>query len=187
MRSPVRDGLAGEDDPPAGAQHAVELAEGRLEVGQVVQHRVAEDEVEGAVLEGQLGRVDRRGLHVEAEACGVALEHAQHPRRDVGAGRALHAAVEQEVEREVAGAGADLERVAVARRVRAERLAQLAHDLLDPDRAELDPPLGVVRRGGVVVVAGVDVEDLLDGCRRRHSGGECKAPPRAGAFSRFDF
>ena len=39
---------------PAGAQDAAEFGEGTLEVGDVVQDRVAEDEVEALVLEGQL-------------------------------------------------------------------------------------------------------------------------------------
>ena len=54
MRSPQRDGSPAKNEPPAGPQHAAELAEGAVEVGQVVQHGVAEDEVEGVVLEGQL-------------------------------------------------------------------------------------------------------------------------------------
>ena len=61
----VARGLAGEEQPPAGPQHAAELAEGAVEVGQVVQHGVAEDEVEGVVLERQLLGVAGDGADVE--------------------------------------------------------------------------------------------------------------------------
>ena len=49
--------LAGEHDPPAGLQHAVELRERALEIGQVVEHGVAEHEVEAGVRERQRLRV----------------------------------------------------------------------------------------------------------------------------------
>ena len=45
--------LAGEDDLAARLQHAEELAERLVEVGQVVQDRVADDEVELLVVERQ--------------------------------------------------------------------------------------------------------------------------------------
>ena len=48
--------LAAEGDHAAGAQHAQELGEGAVEVGQVVEDRVAEDDVERLVLEWQLAR-----------------------------------------------------------------------------------------------------------------------------------
>ena len=53
-RSPWCDGSPQNAITPAGAQHAPELAERRVEVGQVVQHRVAEDEVERVVREREL-------------------------------------------------------------------------------------------------------------------------------------
>ena len=80
----------------------------------------------------------------------------------------------QQVEREVAGAGADLERVAE----RARRLARrapwrsFAPHLGLADLAEVDPPLGVVLAGGGVVVAGVGVLDLA---RRSPSGRRASA------------
>jgi phosphomethylpyrimidine synthase len=40
-----------------------------------------------------------------------------------------------------------------------------------PDLAKVDPPLGVVARGGDVVVARVHVADLLGGAQRAHRGG----------------
>ena len=76
-----------------------------------------------------------------------------------------------QVEREVAGAGADLQRVAEGRAVEpAERLDQLQPHLLLAGVAEVDAPLGVVLVGGGVVVAGVDVLDVLGrgGGRGRH-------------------
>ena len=59
--------LAGEEQRPAGREHAQELGERAVEVGQVVQHRVAEHEVEALVVERQRGRVARRGLDLQAE------------------------------------------------------------------------------------------------------------------------
>ena len=44
--------LAGEGDPAAGAEHPEELAERPIEVGQVVQHGVAEDEVKALSANG---------------------------------------------------------------------------------------------------------------------------------------
>ena len=73
----------------------------------------------------------------------------------------------QEVQREVAGPGADLQRAVEARRRAAERLAHLAEHLRAADLAEVDAPLGVVVGGRDVVVAGVDVADGLVGWRGR--------------------
>ena len=42
----VPGGLAGEDEPAAGLEHPQDLAERQLDVGDVVQHRVPDDEVE---------------------------------------------------------------------------------------------------------------------------------------------
>ena len=81
----------------------------------------------------------------------------------------------QQVEREVAGAGADLEPVAEAGAVdpAAQRLGQLQPHLLLAGLAEVDAPLGVVFVGRGVVVAGVDVLDVLGrgGGGGRHRAG----------------
>ena len=163
--------LAAERDPAARAQDAVELREGLVEVREVVEDGVAEDEVERAVLERQRLGVAGARVDLEPEARGVALQHVDHPRRDVGARRAADLAGEQEVQREVAGARPDLERVAERPGAAGEDLPELAHDLLEPAGAEVDAPLGVVARGRVVVVARVDVADRLRCGRGRHGGG----------------
>ena len=46
----------------------MELGEGAVEVGQVVEHGVAEHEVEAVVVERQLGGVEDGGLDLEASA-----------------------------------------------------------------------------------------------------------------------
>ena len=79
--------LAREEQRPARLEHAHELGEAGVEVGQVVQHGVAEHEVEALVLERQLRRVAGGGLDVEAELVRVVLERRQHAGADVGAGR----------------------------------------------------------------------------------------------------
>ena len=64
--------LAGEQQHAAGAQHAQELGERAVELRQVVQHRVAEHEVERRVVERQRRRVARDGLDLQAEPLRVA-------------------------------------------------------------------------------------------------------------------
>ena len=78
----------------------------------------------------------------------------------VQVGRADHAVLHQ-VQREVAGAGADLERARERAGLVAEQLAHLPEHLLAADLAERDAPLGVVVARRHVVVAAVDVEDLV--------------------------
>ena len=112
------------------------------------------------VRQRQLLGVARDGRDVEPEAARVALQHREHAGRDVAAHGAAHHAGLQQVEREVARAGADLQRAREGAGLAAERLAQLRHDLSPTDGAEVDSPLGVVLGGGRVVVAGVDVADL---------------------------
>ena len=153
--------LAAECHHAAWAQHAPELAEGGGEIRQVVEHGVPEHQVEGVVVEGQPLRLARGGLDGQAELGRGALELAQHPGGDVGGhGLADHPGPQQ-VEREVAGAGADLEGSGVAARLVPERLAQLARDLCLADGAVVDAPLRVVVLGGQVVVADVCVPDGL--------------------------
>ena len=60
--------LAGEQQHAAGPQHAPELGERALELGQVVQHGVAEHEVERRVLERQRRGVARGGLDLQRRA-----------------------------------------------------------------------------------------------------------------------
>ena len=45
-------GLAGDDEPAAGLEHPQDLAERRLDIGDVVDHGVADDDVEGVVVIG---------------------------------------------------------------------------------------------------------------------------------------
>ena len=127
----------------------------------MVQHGVAEHEVEALVGKRQALGVDLFGPHLEAEPLGIRAQRREHPRRDVGARRLGDHPGAQQVEREVAGAGADLERARPAVGVVPDGLADLDEHLLAPDLAEVDSPLGVVVIRGHVVVARVDVADLL--------------------------
>jgi hypothetical protein len=45
----------------------------------VVQHGVAEDEVERLVVEGQPLRLAAHGLHIDAEPGGGVRQHLEHP------------------------------------------------------------------------------------------------------------
>jgi hypothetical protein len=179
----VAGGLAGEGDHPARPQDSAEFGEGLVEVGDVVEDGVAEDQVEAFVLEGQdLGLGLNRGHVLDAERVGGRRQPLQHPGGDVGGGQPLDHAELDEVEREVAGARADLQRVAEGAALHpAERLDQLEADLALADLAEVDAPLGVVLVGGRVVVAGVDVLDVLVGggggsWHRAGSLDRCKKP-----------
>ena len=93
-----------------------------------------------------------------------------------------------QVEREVAGAGADLQRAGERAGVAAEQLLDLAEHLRAPDLAEVDAPLGVVVGRRDVVVAAVDVEDLVGGVGRGHararSLGRRSVQPDAGPGTR---
>jgi hypothetical protein len=165
----VARGLAREEHDPAGAQDAQELRERAVQLRQVMEHRVPEDEVERRVLERQRRGVADRGLDVETEPAGVAPQRREHARRHVGADRRPHDALLHEVEREVAGARPDLQRAGERTGVGAEQLLDLAEHLGAADLAEVDTPLGVVLGRRHVVVAAVDVEDVLGalGCGHR--------------------
>ena len=130
----------------------------------MVEHRVPEHEVEALLGERQRLGVGTRRPHLQAEAGGVRRERADHAGRDVGAGRLRdHTGLEQ-VQREVARAGADLQRAFEAPvEPRAEHLAQLAEHLGLADLAEVDAPLGVIARRGNVVIARVYVADFVRG------------------------
>ena len=73
IRSPCRDGSPAKNSVPPGASTRVELGERAVEVGQVVEHGVAEHEVEALVVERQLGGVARGRLDVQPERLRVAL------------------------------------------------------------------------------------------------------------------
>ena len=135
-----------------------------------MQDGVTENEVELAVLEGQLGGFAGSRLDLKLQLARGGLELAEHPRGDVGGDRRPDHPSRHPVEREVARAVADLERALVAARLAAERLAQLAPDLGLADRAVVDAPLGVVVLGGEVVVADVGVPDGLRGLHRPGEG-----------------
>ena len=98
------------------------------------------------VLERQLGGVAGGGLDARGRAARVGLERREHARRDVGAGAPLDDTRLHQVEREVAGARADLERARERPGLRAEQLVSLPSTCWLADRAERDPPLGVVAR-----------------------------------------
>ena len=170
-------GLAGEHERAAGREHAVEFEHRALEVGNVVQHGMADDQVKALVGERQALRVGDLRRDVEAELRGVCGERLEHPGRDVAARRVADQALEHQVEREIAGARADLERALEPRGRRAERLLELRAHLLAADRAEVDTPLGVVVLGRDVVVGGVRLADLLRGQHGRHGLPPYTRPP----------
>ena len=77
-------GLAGEDEPPAGLEHPHHLAQRQLDIGDVVQHGVADDQVEGVVVVGDALGIGDPAVDVQAEVLAVAGGHLDHARRQVG-------------------------------------------------------------------------------------------------------
>ena len=65
-------GFAGEDEPPTGLQHPDDFAQRQLDIGDVVQHRVADDQVEGVVVIGNALRIGDPPIDVQTETgrCG---------------------------------------------------------------------------------------------------------------------
>jgi SAM-dependent methyltransferase len=129
-------------------------------------------DVEAGAGKRQRGRLAAGRFDLEPELARARAERVEHARRDVGGGSALDHARPQEIDREVAGAGADLERVAERRRNPTERLGELVEHHPAGLVVEADVPLRVVVGGGAVVVGDVDRSDLLGG-----GGGHCRAEP----------
>jgi hypothetical protein len=128
----------------------------------VVEHRVSEHEVEASGSERERLGVGAKALDGQPETLGVRGQRPHHPRRDVGARGIVDDPGSEQVEAEIAGAGADLERAREPPIERgAEQLAQLADHLALADLPEVDPPFRVVARRGHVVIARVDVADLI--------------------------
>ena len=105
--------LAREHEPAARLEHAQHLAERRVEVGDVVQHGVADDDVERGVVVGDLLGVGDPAVDVEAEVLGVAQRGRDHAGREVGDAPPRGEPRLHEVEQEEPGAAAELERAAV--------------------------------------------------------------------------
>jgi len=162
--------LAAEGHDAPRPQYPAELPEGGRQVGQVVEHRVAEDQVERVVLERELRGLAGHGLDRHLQLGRRALEPAEHAGRDVGGHRLPHHARTKQVEREVPRARADLERALVPARLVTQRLAELAGHLRLADAVVVDPPLRVVVLGGEVVVADVEVPYALGALHGRQEG-----------------
>src|SRR6185437_16084574 len=101
--------------------------------------------------------------------------------RDVAASRLADQPRTQQVECEVPGARADLQRAVPAGRLGAESLADLCQHLRTAHRAEVDAPLVVVVVRRHVVVTRVRVADLLGAQRRRHERAPYTRAPRLAA------
>ena len=170
--------LAGEREPSSGPQHAVKLVERAAEVGEVVEHRVAEHEVEALVGERQRLGIRAGRADIEAQALRIGRQRSDHPRRDVSARRLAHGPCLQQVQAEVARACTDLERPAEATvELSSEQLAELPEHLSLSDGTEVDSPLGVVAFGCHIVVASVDVPDLVGAAKCLHGGGDITLSP----------
>src|SRR4051794_31973679 len=135
------------------------LAERPGEVGDVVKNRVAAHEVERLVGERQALGLRANPRDLEVNATRRPLERVEHALRDVGRGGALDRAELEHVEAEIAGSGADLERVAERLGGQGtEGLFELRAHLRLADFAEVDaPPQGVFggRGGGGAGVCGL--------------------------------
>src|SRR5262249_40079692 len=109
--------------------------------------------------------------HVDAQAPSVRGQGGDHAGGDVGARGVADQARLEQVEAEVARPSADLQRALVAAfELGAQQLAQLADHLRLADLAEIYPPLGVVAGCGDVVIARVDVANLIGAPECLHGG-----------------
>ena len=126
-----------------------------------MQDRVPEHEIEARVGKRQPLGVDLLGLYLQAELLGVRAQRGEHARRDVGARGLADQPGAKQVQREVAGARADLQGARPAVGPVADRLVDLREHLLATHLAEVDAPLGVVVARRHVVVTGVHVADLF--------------------------
>ena len=162
--------LAAEDDHAARPEDPEELGEGLVEVGDVVEDGVAEHHVEALVLEGQdFGFGDHGASPGRRASPRSSSATASIPGEMSVAVRLSIRPWGGEVQREVAGAGADLEGVAERLgHLAAEGALQLRSDLFLADVAEIDAPLGVVGIGSGIVVPGVHILDVV---RRGGRGG----------------
>src|SRR5277367_1452817 len=133
-----------------------------------MEDRVAEHEVEALIRERQCLRVGGHRLDLQAQPLGVGGEAREHARRDVAAGGLPDQPGPHHVKREIACPRADLERAGIVPGLAVKGLAYLRDDLVAAELAEVDPPLGVIVIGCHVVVARVNVADLLGTESRWH-------------------
>ncbi len=151
-----------------------------------MQDRVAEHEVEAVIGERQRLRVGGHGLDRQAQPLGVGGEARKHAWGDVAANRLVDQAGPHHVQCEITGPRADLERPRVVAGLAVKGLAHLGEDLIATELAEVDSPLVVVVIGGHVVVARVDVADLLgaEHGAAPYTRAPCRAPSTSSSTSR---
>ena len=80
-------GLTAKQDSAAGDEHALELGERELEVRNVVEHGVAEHQVEALIAEREALGVDADRLDVKPRRWALSWSVAEHAGRDIAAGR----------------------------------------------------------------------------------------------------
>src|SRR5690606_10748980 len=144
-----------EHEAPTGLEHPDDLPDRLLDVGDVVEHRVADDEVEGVVVVRDGLGVGDPALDAEAELLGIPLRGLDHPGADVGDVSLVENARLLQVEQEEAGAAAELEGLRVRPAVRARDGGEPVTRVLGAAFVEGDRPLVVVVLGLPVVENGV--------------------------------
>ena len=101
--------FAGEHEPPAGLEHAHHLSQRQLDVGDVVEHRVPDHQVEGVVVVGDALGVGDPAVDVQTERLPVAGGHLDHAGREIGHRSApCHPGLDQ-VQQEEPGTAAQLQ------------------------------------------------------------------------------
>ncbi len=151
----VADGgrLAGEHEPAARLEHPHHLAQRQLDIGDVVQHGVPDDQVEGVVVVRDALGVGDPAVDVEAQVLAVAGGDLDHARRQVGHRAAPgHPGLDQ-VEQEEAGAAAQFEGTVVGQLA----LLVVGDDGVEPAARVVDAALVVGDRPLVVVGLGFPV------------------------------
>ncbi len=138
---------------------------------------MAEHEIKAAAFKRERLGLSAGSFDLQPQALGVGAKARDHPGRDVGAGGLSDQPTLQQVEAEVAGSGADLERSLIALfELGADDLAELALHLPLPGLAEINAPFPVVACRRRIVIASVDIADLLRGPACLHGGGTLPFP-----------
>jgi len=153
--------LAAEDDRPARPQHALELGERGVEVRMWWRTAWPSTRSNESSSKGSSAASQRTVSTARPRLSAERDSWSSIPWEMSVATASSTAPGAQQVEREVPGARADLERARERAAVSAECLAHLPEYLLDSALVVRDSPLRVVIRSGDVVVAGVHILDVV--------------------------
>ena len=148
-------GFAGENEPPARLEHPDDFAQRQLDVGDVVQHGVPDDQVEGVVVIGNALGIGDPPVDVQPEGLAVAGGDLDHARGQIGHRSAPGNTSLDQVQQEETGAAAQLQRPVIGQVpdvLFGDDGVEAAARVVDAALVVGDRPLVVVGLGFPVVV-----------------------------------